>query len=233
MSVFVTSDLHGMTLEEFRRILAVINFKQEDSLYILGDVIDRRNDGGIALLEWITKQSNIHMLLGNHEDMLLLCEFALGSMTEEEIDRVSRDQISLLSDYIYNGGEPTVTALNALGEETTRRILEYLKALPLYYELELNGRSYVLVHSAPDNFDPHRPLCDYTKTELIWNRPDIDDEFYEDRTLIVGHTPTLYYGNEFKGRIMHRPTWIDIDTGAVYGNKAAVIRLDDMREFYY
>ena len=233
MAVYVTSDLHGMELGDFKRMLDKAGFGSEDTLYVLGDVIDRRNDGGIELLLYIMEQSNIHMLLGNHEDMLLMCEFALYPMTEEDADRMTADMISILSDYIYNGGEPTVTVLNEHGIETTERIVDFLYELELYHELEIDGKKFVLCHSAPDNFDPNKPLSDYSKLELVWTRPDLDDEFYEDRTLIFGHTPTLYYGSEFKGRILHRPTWINIDTGAAYGNPAAMLRLDDMKEIYF
>ena len=51
MAIYVTSDLHGLALADFKRLLAQAQFSQDDWLYILGDGIDRQNDGGIELLQ--------------------------------------------------------------------------------------------------------------------------------------------------------------------------------------
>ena len=50
--------------------------------------------------------------------------------------------------------------------------------------------------------------------------------------MIFGHTPTFYYGEEYKGKAIVTDTWIDIDTGAAAGLSPMLLRLDDMKEFY-
>ena len=35
-----------------------------------------------------------------------------------------------------------------------------------------------------------------------------------------------------KGKILHTKTWIDVDVGVPYGNPPALLRLDDLKEFY-
>ena len=35
-----------------------------------------------------------------------------------------------------------------------------------------------------------------------------------------------------KGKILRTETWIDIDVGVPYGNSPALLRLDDLKEFY-
>ena len=67
--IYVMSDIHG-NLERFESIMRQINLKEEDTLYILGDVIDRY-PYGIKLLRKIMKMPNVKMLLGNHEYMML------------------------------------------------------------------------------------------------------------------------------------------------------------------
>lgn len=62
--IYVLSDIHG-NKENFDSVLEKISLQPEDSLYILGDVIDR-NPYGIQLLQQIMKMGNAHMLLGNH-----------------------------------------------------------------------------------------------------------------------------------------------------------------------
>ena len=51
--IFVTSDIHGYPLESFLRLLEKAGFSASDQLYVIGDVIDRNGDGGIAMLLWL------------------------------------------------------------------------------------------------------------------------------------------------------------------------------------
>lgn len=48
---YVISDLHGYPLEKLKKLLAKADFGEDDFLYILGDVVDRNNDGGVEILE--------------------------------------------------------------------------------------------------------------------------------------------------------------------------------------
>lgn len=66
---YCISDIHG-DYTRFCAMLELIHFSEEDKLYILGDAIDRGPDGVDILLD-IMERKNIHMLLGNHEAMLL------------------------------------------------------------------------------------------------------------------------------------------------------------------
>ena len=75
--IYVTSDLHGYPLDRFLALLEKAGFDGKDELYILGDVIDRNGDGGIRMLQWIMSMPNVHMLMGNHEAMLLSLRISL------------------------------------------------------------------------------------------------------------------------------------------------------------
>ena len=66
---YVLADIHGNT-EAFDQILSMIDLKDNDHLYILGDVVDRGPDG-IALLQRIRKMVNTTLLMGNHEYMMI------------------------------------------------------------------------------------------------------------------------------------------------------------------
>ena len=48
--VYVTSDLHGLELTKLKALLKKAYFNENDWLFVLGDVIDRQNDGGVAIL---------------------------------------------------------------------------------------------------------------------------------------------------------------------------------------
>lgn len=66
---YVLSDIHG-NLRRFESIMAQINLQPDDTLYVLGDVIDRYPDG-IKILRRIMQMPNAKMLIGNHEYMML------------------------------------------------------------------------------------------------------------------------------------------------------------------
>lgn len=69
MAHYVMSDIHGEA-DRFHAMLEKIQFTADDTLYILGDVIDRGPEG-ISLLLEIMEMPNVVMLLGNHEYMML------------------------------------------------------------------------------------------------------------------------------------------------------------------
>ena len=66
MTNYACSDIHGLK-ERYDHMMEYI--KEEDTLYLLGDVIDRGKDG-IAILLDVMKRKNVVMLLGNHEYMM-------------------------------------------------------------------------------------------------------------------------------------------------------------------
>lgn len=235
MAIFVTSDLHGTSPEELEKLLEKAGFSSDDWLYILGDVIDRQNDGGVRMLRWLLSQPNVQLILGNHEAMLLSCDFVFEEITEESVDSFSKEKMELLQNYMANGGDVTLKALRELNRsdrETLMEILDYLRACPLYETVAAGERDFVLVHGGLENFDPKKKLSEYTADELIWCWPEITDEYFDDVTTVFGHTPTMSYGEEYKGKILRTRTWIDVDVGVSYGNPPALLRLDDLQEFY-
>ena len=67
--IYVLSDIHGQR-RRFDSIMKQINLQPEDTLYVLGDVIDRNPDG-IKILRQLMAMPNVKLLLGNHEQMML------------------------------------------------------------------------------------------------------------------------------------------------------------------
>ena len=74
MSYYVIADVHGC-YREFMQLLNRVEFNEkEDTLYVLGDIIDR-GPGSEEMFEWIYKRygKSVHMCMGNHEEMF--CDF--------------------------------------------------------------------------------------------------------------------------------------------------------------
>lgn len=232
--IYVTSDLHGCSVKRFQQLLDHAGFSEEDFLYILGDVIDR-GEQGAELLLWITEQSNMQLILGNHETFLLKCEIVFDEVIGQNLNKLTEEQMDHLLTWIYNGGGPTVLGLKKIYQknpELVEGIFEYLQDAPLYETVEINRQKYILVHAGLGNFRKNRLLSDYKAEELLWVRPAYDTVYFDDAIVIFGHTPTQYYGSQFKGKALKTLSWICIDTGAAEGDFPMLLRLDDMKEFY-
>lgn len=230
--IYVTSDLHGYSLEKFIKMLDFVGFNENDFLFVLGDVIDRGTDG-IKILKWLMAQSNAQLILGNHEAMFLACDFLFEEITEDTISKLTGSKLNLYNIWVSNSAQPTLNALSAIRSSEIKYILEYLREAPLYEAITVNEMDYILTHSGLGSFNKDKKLSDYSGTDLLWNRPNLDDKYFENMMVIFGHTPTVYYGDEYRGKILKTPTWVDIDVGAGLGLSPAMLRLDDMKEFYF
>ncbi len=219
---YVLGDIHGRA-DRYHEILKLIGFSDEDVLYILGDVVDRNPDG-IALLEEIMDAPNIHMLLGNHEYMML------NAVRDPE--RRLNGWYTTLDLWYYNGGEVTQNAYSRLNWKEQRRILEYLESLPLDIPLRIGDRKYLLVHASPVSmYTPDDTQYENETEFAVWNRLDPQvDRFDPDTVLICGHTPTIHLHYAVPMEVYREKNMIFIDCGCAYsasqGGRLACICLE-------
>ena len=103
--IYVTSDIHGRK-ECLKKLLEYVSFYDDEDnwLYILGDVIDRNNNGGVDILKWLLFQPNVQLILGNHEQMLLSNRWVFQEINEKSINDLDNKKIDLLSLWESNGG---------------------------------------------------------------------------------------------------------------------------------
>ena len=235
--IYVMSDLHGChTL--FRRMCQKINFSEHDDLYILGDCVDR-GDTPIPLLLDCMERINVYPLIGNHEAIMLQCIAGLPdeATIDTFTDYYTDEGFSMYAAWMQNGGSITMTQYLALSRQKRHEVLAYMQEFKAFEELTMpDGRRFVMTHSGIEHFNPQKALSEYALDDFINARPQQGDRFYDDRTLIFGHTPTLTYP-QMHGRaeVLFTDTYINIDCGAVFreaGGKLACLRLDDMEVFY-
>ena len=228
--IYVMSDIHGC-YDKYLAMLSEIRFKSTDILYILGDVIDRGPDG-VKILQDMSTRPNVVPILGNHEFTAAVClPWLSQEITSQSLDSLTNEQIAALSEWIANGGEPTLRSLQRLGREERQDILEYFGEMELYAEVEAGGRQFVLSHAALENFDPGKPLDAYELQDFLFGRPEPEAVYYPDKILVFGHTPTRLLGG--RDKIFRRETMIGIDCGcAFHGGRLGCLCLDTMEEFY-
>ena len=232
MATYVTSDIHGC-YSKYIQIYDKIDFKDEDLLFVLGDVVDRGPEPMKVLKDMMTRP-NVIPLIGNHEVLALACLKCLVSeITSENISRLSSDMMELLLEWIDDGGQSTIEDFARLSRSDRRDILDYLGEFSLYDILTINGKGYLLVHGGLENFSPDRLLEEYSPEEMVFSRPDYSKIYLPGVYLVTGHTPTrLIKENPQPDCISRANNHIAIDCGCVFGGKLAVFRLDDGQEFY-
>lgn len=230
---YVMSDIHG-NLNAFRSIMGQIDLKDEDTLYILGDVIDR-HPFGIEILTEIMNMPNVKMLLGNHEYMML--SVLLYPLKPDGTEQ-PEDSYDLSSLWEANDGFVTKEAYGMLSLSEKQRLIEYLKALPLNFDVFVNDRHYKLVHAMPaDQYPPIYLKGDVTQF-CIWERSMQKLLPHLSRYItICGHTPTYCFAKINPLEIYYEGNMIAIDCGAGLSSvnpkgRLACLRLEDMKEFY-
>lgn len=227
------SDLHG-NYEAYCSMLEKINFGDEDVLYILGDILDR-GPHPIKIILDLIERHNVIVLAGNHCMMACECfDFLLKEITEASIEDVDDITIRKFLNWQYNGADSTIEEFSMCDEKTRQAIIDFISDFELYEEVQVGGRKFILVHAGLGNFSPEKELWEYELHELVWERPDYNIPYFEDKYVITGHTPTqIIEGNKKPGYIYHANNHIAIDCGChIQKGRLACLRLDDMKEFY-
>ena len=77
MAIYVTSDAHGH-VRALDEALSKISLTSDDTLYVLGDMIDRGPDP-VGVIKLVRSLPNAHVLKGNHEQIMLDAIIGPGS----------------------------------------------------------------------------------------------------------------------------------------------------------
>lgn len=226
--IYCMAGVHGM-YDKFCQMLEKIKFSDNDELYILGNMIDC-GPNSMELLFDITYRDNVFPIVGVHE----YTAYDILSRILENPDggNPSPDLMKSMVAWRELGGEETMKAFVGLSQDDKEEVLDYLGSFSLYEEVEVSGNKYLLLHAGIDNFSPERELESYKATELTFSEPDFSKKYFDDKTIITGHTPTFLIDTKSKGKILRGDNIISIDCGVQFGEPLACLCLDTMEEFY-
>lgn len=233
MATYVISDIHGQ-YDMFIELLDKIQFQNTDTLYILGDILDR-GQHPIKTLMKLMEMPNVICIVGNHEYMALEClEFLMKEITDMSIEELDEKMLDNLVTWQYNGSKSTIDEFRQLDSETRRDVIDFIKDFLIYEEIVVNGKNYLLVHAGLGNYSSDKDIEDYSIHELIWTRADYDVQHFKNTYVVTGHTPTqMIEDNPHPGYIYRRNNHIAIDCGASYpGGRLAALCLDTGKEYY-
>ena len=230
MATYCVSDVHG-EYAAFLHLLETIRFSADDTLYIIGDLVDR-GPQPLTLVRDVMARDNVVALAGNHD--LLACiylrKLTYGGRAED------LDEQTMMNILVWrgDGGAATLAEFHRLSIPEREEIVDWLEELELYAELTIGGETYVLVHAGlGEKADPDRPLEDYELEDYLFTRPDYDRVIFPDKYIVSGHTPTrLIAGNGGADRIVRVNRHIAIDCGCTFGGRLAALCLETGEEFY-
>ena len=224
--IYAVSDLHGC-FEKYEALMDHLKLSDKDTLYVLGDIVDR-GDGGIRIILDLLSRKNVVCLRGNHDHTAFLCLSHLADAKDGlDSDRLMEAFRLWLSD----GGAPTLNSFIELDETEQQRVLNFLNSLPYYKEINVRGKRFFLAHTVPGKEEMihsgRRLLHDY-----LIGEPEYEKVYYDDVTIVTGHIPTGFIDPHYTGRIWKGNNHVAIDCGAVFGNPLGCICLDTMEEIY-
>ncbi len=231
--IYVMSDIHGC-YDEYVRMLEIIHFCDRDTLFVLGDVVDRGPEPMKVLFD-MSMRSNVYPILGNHEIATLnILKPLMVEIKEDNYNtHITEDLMSNIMEYQSNGGNVTMEKFRGLSIDDREFMLEYIEEFSPYEIVDVSGKTFVLVHGGLGNYRIDKTLDDYTLEELCFSRPNYDEPIFDGTEcyVICGHTPTLAITGEPK--VIHKNHYINIDCGACFPEgKLACICLDNMNEYY-
>lgn len=208
MAIFVTSDPHGH-VRALDHALELASPSADDTIYVLGDMTDRGPDP-MGVVKLVRGLPNAHVLMGNHERMLL------------DVLNETGDFDSFT--WSLNGGLTTATGLDSLPHEEFIDTLDWIGSLPLFDIVHTDERTWILVHAGIDALEARaylatagvdvsggagaaaapeevlRAMMEQQDPEtLLWTRA----EFWGEPTglvgadgsgpvVVAGHTPSIY-----------------------------------------
>ena len=214
---FVVGDIHGCS-KTLSRLLTVIGLEPTDTLYLLGDYIDRgpNSKGVIDIILMLQKDGfDIRPIRGNHEQMMLL---AIRSGIFEDF-----------LEWLHSGGNATLMSYGAdHPQDIPEEHLRFLEELPYYREI----KNFIFVHAGLD-FSLDDPLSNAGRTAMLWSRDaKVNSRMIGRRTLVTGHTTQsldaiqkslstkhiridngCFLGSEFIGKGKGKLVAVNLDTG--------------------
>lgn len=241
--VYLLSDIHG-NFDSFMAMLEKINFSDEDTLYIIGDLCDRGKKNKAVLDYVMSHTDNIHCLMGNHDLYMLKWLFFKTVKDYKDPDGDYYCARDVLWKWHPNGGGETVKELEEAGGRYMIKVRAFLRKLPYYKVL---GNT-VLVHGGiynhifregdePADISPETLMKKQLNQDMVWARPTkhmygYNMTFNKDIKFVVGHTPTRHFTPHYEDDIFVKGNTTFIDCGIAWGGRLGCMCMDTGEYFY-
>lgn len=239
---YAVTDLHGMW-NLWEQISEYCD--ETDTIYFLGDSIDRGVDG-LRIMESLLKDRRVIYLLGNHEEFFLEVAPQLIGLNEEDILISPNDDFYL---WLCNGGYDTMKAFTHLTREEQNWFLtEIHKLQDTNIYINKNDKVIHLSHAGTDPaYDKYELMTFGNTNPYTWDRKHFFRPWadgLEDWYIVHGHTPVQHLWKErvakSYGRMINDRPYpnianyadghkFDLDLGSFNSHTTALFNLDELK----
>ena len=221
MATYAATDFHGM-YGIWKKIKEYM--KPDDTLYYLGDAIDRGPRGFEIFME-LLDDSRVTYIKGNHEDMMYNAFTATGPAGTEWFKAWRK-----------NGARETLNNISDLGltYEQKMQYVYKIQDMPTSMTIVMKDITYYLSHAGFTPNEKYFSMYDFDREHYnLWNRKHFFDDWPESLNhcvILHGHTPIPYMFELIPGIqdpiIYCSGHKINLDTGAFDSNMAILYNLD-------
>ncbi len=229
--IYVTAALHGY-YDRYEKLLKEINLKDDDMLFVLGDIVDG-GDKGIEILMDMMLRPNIFPILGEHDFIAYEVLSEIEKATRDDITApISKEVADKCQEWTAHGGEGTLMGFAKLSDEDKTALIEYMEEFTIYDEISAGGCDFVLCHNMPEDFLTDDELENYSAEEILSGRIDYEREYFTDKILVTGEDVTIEIDKNTHGRIFKNTYHVAVNCGGYMGGLTAAYCLDTGEEFY-
>lgn len=230
---YVIGDIHN-ELKKFDNILEQISIREDDQVYILGDLFDRGGteaDPVGVYFRFLEIQGNCTWIRGNHDHWL-------AEFIHQYYSLLERKRQYFVA-YQYNSFE---LLRQRLTEVDILKLADTILQLSLQKEIRLDGKKYLLAHAMTMH-----PLKQEKLTQHYLTGTDAIGDFFKTGIggyiSLLGHTSSSYMFGSQDGKFLDEKfnsIWINrnenvflIDCGCGFTNgKLACLCLETGERFY-
>ncbi|KGT95745.1 serine/threonine protein phosphatase [Erwinia typographi] len=202
-NIYIVGDLHGCRQLLNEQLVALGFDTQEDLLISVGDLIDRGPDSQACLA--LLNEPWFRCVRGNHEEMALN---ALASGSHKQ--------------WMFNGGD-WFYELEGVPMMEAKHALNRCRDLPLILHLQLEDRIIVIAHA--DYPAAHYAWgAEVDETQIVWSRSRIE-RLQKGKGQTITGADAFYFGHTPLTEPLVAYNQYYIDTGAVYGNRLTLVKV--------
>lgn len=231
--IYVMGSVHAR-LDKYRQMLEKLNLnEEEDSLFVLGNVIGTQREG-IAVLRDMMFRQNIFPVLGRQEYAAKRILPSLLEATDAQscLSLLSDELKDELGSWLKHGGFGILEAFLALDSEGRDSIIDYLGEFEPYEELEAGNKKFVLAHAGIKDFSPEKELDEYDESDFVTESADYSTIYFKDRYLITSHTPTATIPGAKPGKVFSAKRHLALECMSRDIDRLAAVCLDTMKVYY-
>ncbi|MGM9551572.1 MAG: metallophosphoesterase [Clostridia bacterium] len=229
--VYVISNLYG-DYNKYEAILKEIKLKDDDMLFVLGNIVDG-GDKGVEILMDMMMRGNVFPVLGDHELIAYEILSSIEKETREDFSApLSEEVANRCQRWMESGGEGTLTGYSKLSDDDKIALIEYLEEFTIYEEVEAGGEKFVLCYSLPENFEEGDQLDDYSAEDILTGSVNYERNYFPGKTLITSKDITIEIDRNTHGKIFRNDCHVGINCGGYLGGLTAAYCLDTDEEYY-